>query len=70
VLIDFANWDVRRVVVAGKLEELNRYMVKMMEGLVSKSMESHRTNPLVSQWVMLANYQGVSLRKQGCVACK
>jgi len=70
VTADVGNWDIRRIVLAGKLDASIRLgLIKMMEAAGSLSAEIQKTKPEASQWNMCGNLQGYNLRKHGCLAC-
>jgi len=57
-------WDIRKVVVAGKLARLNRRMVLFLEEAYTEARAMNATG-----CTMAGNLVGYTVRQQGCIGC-
>jgi len=71
LLWPFGNCDIRRIVLAGKQDRLNRYLQYLIE-TVGVAVRKSKTDSgkQVAQAVGIMDLNGFSLRQQACLACE
>ena len=66
-----SKWNVRRLTLSGKANQLQRYNAFMLESIATKIRESRNaTHKDVQQSISITDANGANLREHGCLSCK
>jgi len=65
-----ARWDIRRIILSGQREKLNRYIDKMFETIYSRLRKVHAEHKNVTQAIQILDLTNYNLRQHACVSCK
>jgi len=66
---NYDEWDIRKGVVAGKIQRLMRWMTYAQESGVRKVRELQAQGKNVTQWDFIINMNNFNLIQHGCVQC-
>lgn len=64
------QWNIRRSVINGKQQRLARYVWKLIEEVFDRTYQMHLKNPNITQFSVVASFEGFNLFQQGCPLCK
>jgi hypothetical protein len=67
---DVAVWDVRKAMIAGKGDELYRFMLKNVEVGIQLIYDAVLKGYNVTQGTVIVNLDGFNIAQQGCIQCK
>ncbi|CAL8079998.1 unnamed protein product [Orchesella dallaii] len=62
-------WNIRRLVLQGKQARLRHYLCKLIFGLMFKLVEINKTQPNVTKFSMIFNFDGFNAVQHGCPLC-
>lgn len=68
--IIIGSWDIRRAVLAGKGDRLNRYFDRLLEQCLQMIIQMQNNGQTVTQFTLLYEMGNFNLVQQGCAACK
>lgn len=67
--IKLGMWDIRRMATLANLSGLGRYFTKMIEEADAKVWKQRAKGRNISQFTILVDLEGYSVRKHGCLHC-
>lgn len=70
VAVNIGHWDLRAVVLQGRIAQLLRYFYWFHEILLSKIVEAQQRGEHVTRGILLVDLDGYNFYQQTCPACE